>query len=424
MCVSNNCAAPYEISIKERDVPSALDAWVRNLFERLGIRIVSGEVLAKILTRNDDSGRHGVLIPSEAYSFFPDLPIARPDANTTVTFRCMDARLGVEQTFAWKYYQRYPERRVTRVSSGINVLGGLARLVVFVRGRRPDGRDVYAFDFSIEGEDEAFAQAASLFFAAGVPRTPGAFIRLPIDAPEFTIDGDLSELLGRFDDVNARGWIRTLRRGDTGLGYTFESLIGIRENNDKRADFRGIEVKCKLAKESGTPSAKTNLFQQGPIWTDRRTAIDRLRAIGRLRPDGTYACHSQVTVNRNNLGLLLKSVADEEKIDLLSQSETIGYWPYALLSRRLREKHSRAVFIKVKARGGEHEREYLYLELVYCERPSIERFVELIGSKNIVFEFLMKEDRQGAVRNRGYPWRLARQAFLDHLFQVQVKLRG
>lgn len=401
-----------------------LAIYARTLFKRLNIRITSGEVLAKILTRNDDSGRHGVLIPGEGYSFFPDLQIPAPTVNATAEFESFDAAAATFQTLTWKYYQRYPERRVTRLNSGINAYGDRIRLAVFLRGVTGDGRIWYGFDYSIEGEDPRFPELMGILFAEGIPRIPGAFVRLPIDAPAFAIDPDLRELLARFDDVSSKGWIQTQRAGDTGIGYTFESLIGIEENNDKRADFRGIEVKCKLAKNSGSASGKTNLFQQGPEWIDGRSAIHRLRAIGQYRDDGAYACYSQVTVDRNNLGLALRPIESAAQIDLLKHTEAIGKWPFALLQKRLEEKHSRAVFVKAASRVASAKVEYRYSELIYCERPSIERFVDLVGERRIVFEFLMRENPDGSIRNHGYPWRLTHQSLLDQLFGLQVKLRG
>ena len=79
--------------------------------------------------------------------------------------------------------------------------------------------------------------------------TPGNFVVRPVDSGAFSADPALTELLGKFDKVKDQGWIDTLREGDTGIGYTFESLLGIRENNDQKADFKGIEIKCKGIKE-------------------------------------------------------------------------------------------------------------------------------------------------------------------------------
>jgi len=96
---------------------------------------------------------------------------------------------------------------------------------------------------------------------------------------------------------------------------------------------------------------------------------------------------------------------------------------FGQLERRLAEKHSRAAFVKAKTRRTGSTTQYSYEELVYCDRPNIQRFVDLVSQRNIVFEFTMSEMTNGKVRNHGYPWRLIRAEFLDQLFTFQIKLR-
>jgi hypothetical protein len=99
-----------------------------------------------------------------------------------------------------------------------------------------------------------------------------------------------------------------------------------------------------------------------------------------------------------------------------------GYWPFEVFEGRLREKHSRAVFVKADVRNTAGRQRFHYKELVYCERPSIQRFNDLVQSKRIVFEFIMSE-KEGRVCNHGYPWRMTSEDVLSELFSLRVKLR-
>ena len=164
-------------------------------------------------------------------------------------------------------------------------------------------------------------------------------------------------------------------------------------------------------------SGKINLFQQAPTWLHKESAKDRIRKIGKAGKDGFFACHSQLTTKGNNLGLLLEIIEHERKIDLLKHADLLGFWSFDTLEKRLSEKHARAVMVKAS------KKQFRYDELVYCEQPGIDRFVNLVGNRNVVFEFLMSEKPDGSVRNHGYPWRLVREEFLDQLYTFQVKLR-
>ena len=149
----------------------------------------------------------------------------------------------------------------------------------------------------------------------------------------------------------------------------------------------------------------------------------RARIAGKPGDDGLFACYSPVTSTPNNLGLLLDILHANEKIDLRKSTDALGYWTFSQLGKRLAEKHSRAAFVKARVRTTKAKNQFAYEELVYCDRPSIERFVSLVADRNIAFEFTMSEKPDGKIRNHGYPWRLIRAEFLDQLFAFQIKLR-
>src|SRR3546814_20360789 len=92
-------------------------------------------------------------------------------------------------------------------------------------------------------------------------------------------------------------------------------------------------------------------------------------------------------------------------------------------AERLAEKHSRAVFITAESRRASANTQYKYTELVYCERPDIQKFIDMVDLRRVVFEFTMTERPPGRVRNHGYPWRLVAPRELDRLFATHVKLR-
>ena len=54
---------------------------------------------------------------------------------------------------------------------------------------------------------------------------------------------DFKEFRDIFVKIRKKGWVKSLREGDTGIGYTFEKLIGKQEENLPIADFGSIEIK-------------------------------------------------------------------------------------------------------------------------------------------------------------------------------------
>jgi hypothetical protein len=394
------------------------------LAQRIKKQIRSGDAFAKVLSKNDDSSRHGVVIPVDAYDFFPILALEDPRQNAAVTFEAFDAVRSSTVALSFIYYQRYPERRVTRIGAAINDRSQ-TRIVLLIRATHADGSDGYYLDYATSSQEARFANLFAIAFGRNAPLESGLFLKRQIDSGEFVPDKPLSELLGRFDEVRAKGWIKSQRAGSTGVGYTFESQIGIKENNDRLADFKGIEIKCKGVTEDASGSGgKLNLFQHGPAWIEKKPMATRIKELGAIdTADGRYRCHSQVTPSKNNLGLSLAVRQTEERIELRKWAEGIGFWTYEGLAKRLSEKHSRLLIVKARKRAKESFEEYSYVEAIYCERPTIGQFITLLERSNVVFEFIMSESATGRVRNHGYPWRLVREQLLGQLFSFQIQIR-
>jgi hypothetical protein len=388
-----------------------------------GKQLRGGDIFTKVLTHNDDAGKHGVLVPAEAYDFFPELSIPDTTVNQTSLFGGFDFLEKKHQTLAYKYYERYPERRITRLNTAFNDRLHGRRIGVFLKAEHQDGSIGYYTDIVRENVDGDYEAVCSILFGKSFAFADGAFSIQPVDSPIFVPDEALNDLLSRFDEISNMGWICSLREGDTGIGYTFESLVGIEENNDRKADFRGIEIKCKQIKESGGCGGKINLFQQAPCWETRLSALERIRLIGQPSMDGLFVCHSQVTTTKNNIDLWLNPYSTPQQVDLLKGDARLGHWPHSILAQRLKEKHTRAVFVKAKVSSTTKGKRFHYKELVYCEQPSIRRFTDLIQDRRLVFEFLMSEKESGRVRNHGYPWRLTSDEYLSDLFSFRVQLR-
>ncbi len=54
---------------------------------------------------------------------------------------------------------------------------------------------------------------------------------------------DKKELTKKFEQIKEQGWIKSMRKGAAGIGYTFESLLGKPEENFNIPDFGTIEIK-------------------------------------------------------------------------------------------------------------------------------------------------------------------------------------
>jgi hypothetical protein len=58
------------------------------------------------------------------------------------------------------------------------------------------------------------------------------------------LDPVVGELIERLRAIAGRGFMPTLRVGDTGVGMTLETALGIAANSNKAPDYKGIELKA------------------------------------------------------------------------------------------------------------------------------------------------------------------------------------
>ena len=56
---------------------------------------------------------------------------------------------------------------------------------------------------------------------------------------------DLVSLKSKFENIKKMGWIESQRAGTTGIGYTFEKLLGKEEEQFPIPDYGTIEIKTR-----------------------------------------------------------------------------------------------------------------------------------------------------------------------------------
>ncbi len=233
----------------------------------------------------------------------------------------------------------------------------------------------------------------------------------------------LDQFLDRFDRITEQGFIRTRRAGDTGVGYTLESLLELEENNSPRGDFLGMEVKAyRDAEVEFDDQEKMNLFLKEPQWSDGLKSAERIRQYGYRDPNGRQAWYLSVTGRINNAGLQLRVNETRDYLTLLRIGQPIANWSVEVLQKRLTEKHSHSVFAAAESRSEGREEEFRYRTVTWCRDPSAARLLDLVDSGDVIVELRMHLRDDGSVRNHGTAFRV-RKHRLKTLFARQDRVR-
>ena len=74
------------------------------------------------------------------------------------------------------------------------------------------------------------------------------------------MEKNFNSLYFRFLRIKQLGWIKSMRKGPTGVGYTFEELLNKKEDHLPLPDYKGIEIKTNM--ELGKEITIKNLKKQ------------------------------------------------------------------------------------------------------------------------------------------------------------------
>ena len=222
---------------------------------------------------------------------------------------------------------------------------------------------------------------------------------------------DLDSLKTKLVEIKQRGFIKTLRKGNTGVGYTLETLLGLDENNDCGADFGDIELK---AKRDGSNSSKVSSLTQAPIWLVKpRQFIETHGEWNQDQQRFNFYCtvkHSAV----NNRGLTLKIRNDTAYGDTLylhSQKMNcdLAKWPLFMLSFRQEQKLNKMVVISAKTKGKGASELFHYHEADFYSDPCPKRLRKIIEDGVLVVEPRMWFNPQtNKLRDRGTAFRISK----------------
>ena len=233
----------------------------------------------------------------------------------------------------------------------------------------------------------------------------------------------LDQFLIRFDRISDQGFVKTRRTGDTGVGYTLESLLELEENNSPRGDFLGMEVKAyRDSEDEFDDHEKMNLFLKEPEWSDGLKSAERVHQYGYRDLNGRQAWYLSVTGKVNDAGLQLQVNQQRDSLTILRHGQAIGSWSVDILQKRLTEKHSHSVFVAVETRGEGKDEEFRYRTVTWCRHPSAARLLGLVDSGDVIVELRMHLRDNGSVRNHGTAFRV-RKHQLEHLFAMQERVR-
>ena len=208
----------------------------------------------------------------------------------------------------------------------------------------------------------------------------------------------LDEFRENFEELRNKGFVKSLRRGPTGIGYTFETLMKIDENNLALPDIDGIEIK---AHRDNSKSMITLFTFNRKAW--KINPLEAIRKYGSYDDNGRLGMYYTMSLTPNSAGLFL-TVSSEEISVQHTSGEIIATWQLATLAERFSQKIPALLFISA------HTEERAGIEYFHFYRGQLMRdttkelLSELFKTGNLLVD-LRLHDKETRARNHGTGFR-------------------
>jgi hypothetical protein len=230
-----------------------------------------------------------------------------------------------------------------------------------------------------------------------------------------TLDAVELDLISRLKKIAELGFVDSLRIGDTGVGMTLETLLGIEANSSRAPDFFGIEIKAKRIKSGNTRSQnRVNLYSQVPNWknSECKSGLSILKKYGYVDAESNrlqlYCTNSNMP---NSQGLYLKINEESGILESLHKSDSgdqkIVNWGLDNLKKQLDLKHKRTFWVRAKSIKSEQSEKFHYVEVERTQSPLSSNLPTLIEIGAVTMDYTLSEKlNKKSARDHGYLFKI------------------
>ncbi|PMM27097.1 MvaI/BcnI family restriction endonuclease [Vibrio lentus] len=180
------------------------------------------------------------------------------------------------------------------------------------------------------------------------------------------------------------------RKGDTAVGYTLETNLGITANSSKLPDYKGIEIKSGRGVKN-----RTTLFAQVADWeiSPCKKSAEILNKYGYEREDDfkLYCTISTKQDNPQGLSFIYDQTNDELQ-EWYKKTDLVAVWPGKLLRSRLKEKHAETFWVEAKSEVIDGVEHFQLVKVTHTKSPVISQLMPLIQSGVITMDHLIKRN--------------------------------
>jgi len=230
-----------------------------------------------------------------------------------------------------------------------------------------------------------------------------------------------NEVKKRLEYIRVKGYVKTHRRGPTGIGKTLEDLAGIPENNVPGPDNEFYELK------SGRKNSASmlTLFTKSPLPPKANAALLKKFGYPSAKGNSRKELHTTVSATKFNklkgkTGFCVK--VKTGRLSLISaKGEELGYWDRETLKKRFETKYPRLLYVKAENRKRGANEEFWFNEAWFLEGFNFKNFVNLVKKDVIKTDIRIGQYPNGKPHDHGTGFRVMPNK-LDSCFEHRKRI--
>jgi hypothetical protein len=209
----------------------------------------------------------------------------------------------------------------------------------------------------------------------------------------------LEEFRVKFAEIKAMGYVKSTRRGPTGVGHTFETLLGLKEDNIALPDLGEVEVKARRA---GSGSMVTLFTLDRGCWKVKQHPA--IKKYGTPDENGRLGMYFTMSRTPNGSGLFVD--IDDEAISVNHVADgTLAAWSLEKLAQRFMKKFPALIVVSALSEFRDDGHEYFhYTQAQFLKGTSAEILGTQIAEGNVLLD-LRLHDKGTCARNHGTGFR-------------------
>ena len=212
------------------------------------------------------------------------------------------------------------------------------------------------------------------------------------------------ELVEGLKELKKRGFVKTHRKDDTGIGKTLEDELGIEENNFPGPD--GITTELKSGRRNS--SSMLTLFTKSPEPRGINTKL--LKSFG--YPGEKGKLHLHTTVNALEFNTLkgkagFKIEIADDIVNLISENRNlVPHWKKETLQQSFEKKYKELLYVKAESHGSGSNEQFHFNEAWLMKGFDFDNFVKLLRDGEIKVDIRIGQYSDGRTHDHGTGFRI------------------